>query len=488
MTFFAENEVAHLKKALFRNIIIPLIITNICILTTILVLFDHNATYFVTAILPISFLFCHSLLYALMPETSKTNIGYILFGVQSFAKCVLGPLFLYLGNYTSLFSSLNRNAIANATLLIVYEQIVCSLTIFFTKDTYHLLDKERSIRSSKINIRYIVWGLVLIMVLLWILIPAISANYTTVFEMNENRNVFSGADYTSEYSIGNVNRIFTTLFLVLFKSFRIIFPFYIIKSLHSKYNNMVSFISSILMIFVQFIFIPGTMLTPFIISIMLLVYLLSIYDKYRKEIYLIAVISFAFVVLLLSIWFEKSAKWYGINSISEYLSMSLQGYVPGVCNVASTFRVERSDRLETLLDTIVACVPFQSSIFGSTLFSMDLNTRFVSTSGLASQIVSTVGGGWYIFGYFLSPVFSILFTRVSVLSGYRYKSTKNETYKLFYLFMCIQSILGVGIYNIQTTITNWLQVGFVLWLYARYSEDNEEHKNEKNIINNTAVH
>lgn len=64
-------------------------------------------------------------------------------------------------------------------------------------------------------------------------------------------------------------------------------------------------------------------------------------------------------------------------------------------------------------------------------------------------------------------VFSALFVRVSMINGYKYAKAENDPDRLLYLYMCVQTMLGVGMYNIQTTITLWIQVGLVLWLCTK---------------------
>ncbi|MDY2980499.1 MAG: hypothetical protein SOR81_02710 [Fusobacterium sp.] len=119
----------------------------------------------------------------------------------------------------------------------------------------------------------------------------------------------------------------------------------------------------------------------------------------------------------------------------------------------------------TLVETIISSIPFQNFLFGDIFLKYNLNTIYTGTDGLKAQIISTIAGGWFIFGWILSPLFSMLFVFVSLKNGYRYFLENNLTKKIFYLYMCIQSILGIGIYNIQTTISLWIQVGIVLYMF-----------------------
>lgn len=456
-----------MKTPIFKNVFFQIFISMICIYTSMSILFNNDHNYRIIAVLPIVFLVSNYFLIFVLVDDVFYNIGYFLFYIQFFIKCVISPLFLLLGHYKSNFHSLNADYIEYAVYLMAYEMIACSLVVYFTK--------EKSISNRKIKIvmanhslhttPFIIF-IALILLFFWMFIPSIRNNYISIFDLINSKSVFNGVDYTDQFVSGSSNRIATTLFLVLFGSMRLVIPLYIIQGLKEKYDNLISFIASLFIVFIQFMFIPGTLLTAFIIAFILLTYMMRLYKKFQKMTMIVIFCSFAFVMLLLYIWFNYSLIWTRYSSISDYISIQLQSYFPGVCNVASIFRVVREDRIKTLFDSIIACVPFQSSIFGKSLFSHDLNNIFGATNGLKSQIVSTIGGGWYIFGPVFAPVFSVFFTRVSLINGYKYKRAQNEWRRILYLYMCIQTMLGIGIYNIQTTITNWIQVGVVLLIFS----------------------
>lgn len=453
-----------MKKPIFKNVFLQIIISVICLYTSISIMFDNNHDYRIIAVLPIVFLLIDYFFIFVLADKVYFNIGYFLFYIQFFIKCVISPLFLFLGHYNSRFYYLNSDYIEYAVYLMVYEFVTCSLVICFTKEKNYKEHKTYRIVMANHTLRVapFVFFISLLLLFLWITIPSIKYNYITIFDLVRSRKVFNGDNYTDQFVSGSIIRIATTLFLVLFGSIRLIVPLYIIQVLKEKYDNLFSFIVSVVIVSVQFAFIPGTMMTPFIIAFIQLTYMMRLYNKFQSITLILIVCSLAFVMFLLYIWFNYTLIWTRYYSISDYISMQLQAYFPGVCNVASIFRVVREERIKTLFDTIIACIPFQSSIFGKALFSHDLNTIFGTTSGLESQIVSTIGGGWYILGPILSPFFAILFTRISLKNGYRYKIAQNEWSRILYLYMCIQTMLGIGIYNIQTTVTNWIQVGVVL--------------------------
>jgi hypothetical protein len=178
-------------------------------------------------------------------------------------------------------------------------------------------------------------------------------------------------------------------------------------------------------------------------------------------------VSAVFVLFVLSLKFEYMSRWHGVETIGQYINQTLQSYVPGLSNTASVFKVIPNDRFITLRDTLLSTIPFRSTLFPAFAWDQDLNTLYTTTEGLKAQIISSVAGGWYIFGYGLAPLFSAVFVRVSMINGFKFKQTSNEMERLLYLFMCIQTMLGVGIYNIQSTLAQWLQVGLVLWLCVK---------------------
>lgn len=456
------------SKTIFKNPIFNLIVIISCIISTALLAIDNNPLYGRVALLPFSYALVYLFVMLMMPEIVYRNIGFAVYFGQSIIKCVIAPLFLYLGDYTSFFGGLNIDFISRAVFLLIYENVVCTLVIGFSAKKGKAIGEVRRKESSfYFKSGSIVFLMSVLMVAMWFAVPDIKNNFVTAFDMFSSQQIFLGYDYTSINAVGTLNRVIITLFLVLFKSFRIILPFYLIRTLKEKYNSFLSFVVSILIILLQFLFISETIAMALVVACILLSYMLNAYPQYKRSIIVVMTASFAFAVFVLSLNFDYMAKWYNVDNTTEYISQVLQAYVPGVCNTASIFRVEETSRITTLIDTLMSTIPFQSTLFGSMTFDNNLNNLFTSTDGLNAQIVSTIAGGWYIFGFALAPIFSAIFTRISMINGYKYSNSKNNFDRLLYLFMCIQTMLGIGVYNIQTTITLWIQIGFVLWLFSK---------------------
>ena len=458
------------NKTILRNPIFNISVISVCIITAVLLAFDNEPIYSSVALLPLFYMLIYMFSLTITPRMAYRNVGYVLYFAQSLIKCVIAPLFLYIGNYTSLFVNLNSDYIFKAVFLLIYEHLVCTIVIAFSlrraRGVLRSPIKSSGLKLKPSTIVLIMTGL---MIMIWIAVPAVKNNYVTVFEMFSSQEMFFGNDYTSTNAVGTISRILTTLFLVLFKSFRIILPFCIIKALKERFNSFVSFLTSIIIIMLQFLFISETVAMALVVVFILLAYMMKAYPQYRRFSVIIMAISFVFVIFVLSLNFDNMAKWYGVSNVAEYISHVLQSYVPGVFNTASIFRVEKTSRIMTLIDTLISTIPFQNTLFGSIYWNNDLNTLYTATSGLSAQIVSTVAGGWYMFGYMFAPIFSAIFVRVSMVNGYKYLETEDDLEKLLYLFMSVQTMLGIGVYNIQTTITLWIQVGLVLWLCSKFS-------------------
>lgn len=461
-----------MNKTIFTNPIFNMAVIIGCIFVSTIIVMDNDVVYSSIALLPIAYMMIHILSQIITPREAYRNLGYVLYFAQSIMKCVIAPLFLCISNYTSLFEGLNGSYIFNAVLLMIYEHFVCTIVIAKT------MRKKRTVYGAykrNITTRMALSSLVamfaFLMVFMWVLAPDIQNNFVTIFEMASSQEIFTGSDYTSTNAVGTISRIVTTLFLVLFKSFRIVFPFYIIKVLSEKYNNFSSFLISIIIVALQFLFVSETVAMAVIVAFMLLSYMLRVYPQYKRSIVVVMSASVAVAAFILSLNFEYMSRWFGVNNIQEYISQIMQSYIPGVCNTASIFRVESTSRVSTLIDTLISTIPFQNTLFGSISWDNDLNTLYTSTYGLGGQIVSTIAGRWYIFGYLLAPVFSAIFVKISMLYGYKYPQADNDIQRLLYLFMCIQTMLGVGMYNIQTTITLWIQVGLVLKVCSKLSAE-----------------
>lgn len=459
------------SRSVFRSVFFNSMAMLLCLISSVIAFLGDNESYKTLGILPIAYMLIYLFSMAIFKERVLGNIGYILFWGQSIIKCVISPMILCLGNYTSIFRELTSEYIFGAVLLMIYEQLACVITIALvspnTKRIKVVLPWNGQLH--KLTFRTFIMFFGFIILVIWVLVPTVKNNLVPIFDMFSSRQMFLGYDYISANTSGAFDRILTTLFLVLFKSFRIIFPFYIIKVLKQKYDSAGSFAFSIIIVAMEFLFISETVAMALVVAFLLLSYMLDIYPKYRRAVIAIMIFSSVFVVFVLSLNYENISTWYGVDNIIEYASQILQSYVPGVCNTASIFRLERVSRILSLWDTLISTIPFQNTIFGSVSWNHDINAVFTSVSGLGGQICSTIGGGWYIFGALGAPLFSVLFTYVSIANGYKYMETDEELKKLMYLYMCIQSILGIGVYNIQTTITLWIQVGFVMYIGTKFA-------------------
>ena len=456
------------KKSIFRHPLFHIAVILACCLSTLLLAVDRHPIYQPAALLPLLYLMIYLFGLVIIPKSAYHNMGFLLYLALSLIKCVIAPMLLALGDYLSLFAELTAEQVQLASMLLAYEHLVCTVVIALYNTSVKLVLKlPAKLKLPTIKPVTIVLALSCLAVLLWVAVPEIKNNYVTIFDMITSQEMFTGYDYTASNDVGTANRVFTTLFLVLFKSVRILLPFYLIKGLKQRYNNLVSFFLSLGLVLLQFLFISETVATALVYAFMLLCYMLWAYPKYKRVVITTMAIAPVFVAIVLWLNFEYMTKWFGVETVGQYIGQLSQSYVPGLCNTASIFRVQPMDKLIVLRDTLLSTIPFRTTLFPSAVWDNDLNTLYTSTAGLKAQIVSTIAGGWYLFGFALAPLFSAVFVRVSMACGRKFKQTGNELERLFYLFMCIQTMLGVGIYNIQTTISLWIQVGLVLWLCTK---------------------
>ena len=456
------------KKTIFRHPIFHIAVILLCVISSLLLALDRHPVYFPGALLPLLYLPIYLFSLVITPKSVYHNIGYALYFAQSLFKCVIAPMFLAIGDYVTLFEGLTGDHVLLSALLLLYEHLVCTVVMAFSAKRIKLtLKTPVRLKLPKSSPVTVVFCMSAVAALLWLAVPEIQNNFVTIFDMISSQEMFLGYDYTTSNAVGTTGRVLTTLFLVLFKSVRILLPFYVIKALKERFDNWASFLLSLVIILLQFLFISETVATALVTALMLLCYMLWAYPKYRRAIFAAMSCSAVFILFVLYLNFDYMSTWFGAENVRQYLSQMLQSYFPGLSNTASIFKVEPTDRLITLRDTLLSTIPFRSTLFPNAAWNHDLNTLYTSTEGLKAQIVSSVAGGWYIFGYALAPLFSAIFVRVSMINGSKFSGTDNEMERLLYLFMCIQTMLGVGIYNIQTTISLWLQVGLVLWVCTK---------------------
>ena len=181
------------------------------------------------------------------------------------------------------------------------------------------------------------------------------------------------------------------------------------------------------------------------ILFMLLNYIYSFDIKYIAKILIlasIAVIAYWIIRLRVSDY-----------NFFQYFSINFNAYFSGVNIVSGSFNLPRNIelRLKYFLYDYLKSIPYGNTIFS--LDDTDMAIFFNSANGTYGQIPTTIGSGYYYFGFLLAPIYSVIFTIMAYKMGVKLNRTSNLISKTRYLFLIITFAMGIIMYNIQITLT-----------------------------------
>ena len=92
---------------------------------------------------------------------------------------------------------------------------------------------------------------------------------------------------------------------------------------------------------------------------------------------------------------------------------------------------------------------------------------FNSANSTYGQIPTTIGSGYYYFGFLLAPIYSVIFTIMAYKMGVKLNQTSNLISKTRYLFLIITFAMGIIMYNIQITLTIIFSTAVPMYIIER---------------------
>ena len=150
----------------------------------------------------------------------------------------------------------------------------------------------------------------------------------------------------------------------------------------------------------------------------------------------------------------------GTANLFEQFSKRFSSYFSGVNVVSGAFNLPDNTeyKIGYFIYDFIGSIPYGTTLFG---ISNERVAVFFNTYNASSgQIASTIGMGYYYFGFALAPIYSMLFAYVSYRAGFKLKngmyscpmSCIRLLMETFYLSM------GIIMYNIEITVSNCFSV------------------------------
>lgn len=460
-------------------ILVTMILISISISFILLIDFDKPSYYNLLFILPLVFAL-YLFVYARLFRSFFDNLGATIITGLLFVRLVISPFFKFLSGY---IDKITLNVEFNtpiSIMLVTYETIAVMTTLFLLENKNLSKDKKNSynIYSFPTNNKYIfiVFILVLLQLFIFLYTPGLLEGYRSVFNIKEK--TFTHLEQThiiSKYATNFSSKLSLVTGSYLMKLLKLLLPSFLIVWINQKKKSKCRLILSYIIILTQFFMIDGTIARTIIYSLILFILINHIYSYNRKkQMAKILVVSAIIIIIYWSFRFSLIG-----GKINSYFSLLFSSYFSGVNIVSGSLNLSKdfATRLHYFLYDFLKSIPYGNTIFG--LEKSDMQIYFNLINNTNGQIPTTIGSGYYYFGFLLAPIYSVIFTILAYKMGQKANQTFNLISKVRYLFLAITFSMGIIMYNVQITLTNFFSVAVPMYLIERFA-----YKNNENFVKN----
>ncbi len=452
----------------------------IAIICTALILFDYSRPecYKFLFFLPLCFVFISICLIALYKEFLN-NFAITFIVILYFCRMVISPLFMYFGNYAStIFLNVNNNT-NNSILLVCYEMLAVFLfLIFFSKnkkisiyvDNYSKKNSNKII--SKKKYLFVIVLIILLIILCGIITPELFKIYRTIFDINGEffRNQ-EDSYIIAKYGISFVKKLSLVLGNYAMRIAILLIPASLIIFMQKKAEkSLIASLLSYILCFIPIFFIGGAIARSLIYIVCLFLLKMYLNDNeinYDKKILKIGIVSFA----IICIWWINMNPINSFKSKAESMSIKFSSYFSGVNIVSGTFNLPNNIEYKFKYFTydFISNIPFGTTIFG--IKDKTIQPFFNDYNRTYGQIPTTIGMGYYYFGYVLAPIYSIIFSFIAYICAEVIKKRKvsNAFQYVRLIYTVFVFCMGVIMYNIEITMINLFCVIIPIYLIEKVS-------------------
>ncbi|KAB2332603.1 O-antigen polymerase [Bacillus mesophilum] len=421
-------------------------------LSCLIILYDSKPNgYNNLWVLPLIFLVL-SLITVNVLKNLADNITLSVIYFGYFIRFVITPLFLSLGNYTTVFNTLVDLNIQYAIIFMVYEIIIVFLCIEFyliiNKNVKKYKNKRIEINSKNyknINLMFII--LTLFCISIYLYIPEIGKYYTSFFSNNTDALKLD-YDFDNIASRGSIDRILNTLFVFIFNIFRYIIPVYLLQLIYLKLRpSRFKFILSIIICLSPFLIVSESNIQPFFGLLFNILMMLKLYPSKSRKI--IATIGILGVVGLVGMVIEKIlsfGNWQGTSGVAS-IALTLNAYFPGVGNVAAAYNVDVTNKLITFVSDLVRTIPFNGTLFPGVSTEINTTSMYNTSNYVTGQIIPNISYTSYYLGVVLSPIIPVILSLYALKMHKKANLNKDFWIYFFYIFVSIRIALIPTLYN-----------------------------------------
>ncbi len=440
-----------------------LLLLAISVAATIICLDDNSrpAGYEKLYLLPLSATLCFMFFcFYLIKDKITNNIPNILLIVFTTLRNVITPITMVIDSYESSLGIPNAENVQKAILLVFYETIAIYAFLFL----YNNIKSGRKIKittnigESKQIFNLLFYGMVGASILALLLVPQLRSQYYTIFTNDITHIVQEEATY----SVGTVLRILATLGEVCLGAVRIVLPTFVIYKIACKGQTAVNLILALCMVLVQCLFMNDS--NAYILMVMISQFLLvyKLFPKYKRAIVVgLTVFSILFLVLL---YINR----FMMDHYATSLSLFLQSYLPGVANTAGIFNVIPEHNFFQIFEDIFVAIPFKST-FGYSGWAQSINAIWQEANNCMGQIMPTIAGSYYYFGFWLAPILSCFFVYVANRLNKKMKNEGNVMLYAVQVYLMMYSVATPFVYNGCIYFQCILQRVIFMYIVAKFA-------------------
>ncbi len=443
--------------------------------------FNRPTEYTCLFLLPLIFAMC-SIVFCPIYELIPKNLGATLIIVLFFVRMVISPLFMSLGNYTvSISKGVEYNTIL-AIFLVCYENLAVFFTLFFLQQKSSLNDKlldsttiktESMQHRQKIKRQYkfLLIGVLMVLCFCIAYTPALMKTYRTVFQIGDKFFTnYEDALITEQYGTSFVAKLSLVTGQYLMRASIILYPSIIIISCANTNKKFLKWVA-LCFTTVPLFFIGGTIARSLIYCVVLLLLWNLLYNRHKMNQKIIKLFSIASFVVI-GWWIFRSS----VSSLERFVididsfSERFSSYFSGVNIVSGSFNLERTLdlRFRYFAYDFLSTFPYGNTLFG--ISHETVQPFFNAMNSSSGQIPTTIGMGYYYFGFVLSPIYSIVFAIISFNAANQLIHRTTNPIKYVRLLLTVfQFGMGIIMYNIEITMTNYWTLILPLYLMERFA-------------------
>ncbi len=438
--------------------------------TTVLLLFDGTKPSYYAGLflLPLAFamVICvFSELFQLIPS----NLGLTLIVFLFFIRTVVSPCAMLFGNYEGTITKGISNNTTPAVFLVCYETLCVFFTLYISSKKVNLgsqklIEERRSMRPK--TKRAYGWALVIVLAVdaaCYYVAPMLLQGYRTIFQISDEYfTAYEDSYLVDKYATSFLLKLALVTGQYLNRVLLIIIPSALLVWVARKRNKTRRLIGLFICL-IPLMFIGGAIARSLIYIVCLLYFHNYIFEeKNSRKTFFVLILG---GITVIAWWVYRGGSSGGAALFSKRFS----SYFSGVNVVSGVFNMQRDISLRFKYFTLdyLGSIPF-----GTTLFSLTgerIQPFFNQWNSSYGQIPTTIGMGYYYFGYIFAPLYSIAFSYISFNVGERLKQRlyNNPMQYMRLLLMAFYFSMGIVMYNIEITLGNFFGMFLPMYILER---------------------